>query len=129
MNNKDDLSLMMGVRIVYRNEKLEPTYIREYSLGEYTETMRLDLLRLITDVEDLIYDAYGGKAKDEWGDRVWVSFCKIKHKLLDKAGDISRLPENIFMNTKKEECSDGKDSLGQTAGHCERDDTYSSCCG
>ena len=114
----------LGVRIVYRNDKLEPTYTKEYSIDEYTELLKLDLLRLITDVEDLIYEVYDGKAKDEWDDRVWVNFCKIKHKLLDKAGDISRLPKNIY--EVKEECDNGADSMGQATGHCRRESVDSS---
>lgn len=57
--------------------------------------LRADLLRLITDVEDMVYMMNGNKPKDEWADETWASFCRIKHKLLDKAGDIGRLPDNI----------------------------------
>jgi len=58
------------------------------------EMVRADLLRLITDVEDLVYQANGNKPKNEWTDESWAAFCRIKHKLLDKAGDIGRLPDN-----------------------------------
>lgn len=64
--------------------------------------VRADLLRLITDVEDLVYQANGNKPKDEWTDESWAAFCRIKHKLLDKAGDIGRLPDNLFEYTEKE---------------------------
>jgi len=35
------------------------------------------------------------KPKSEWSNESWAAFCKIKHKLLDKAGEIERLPQNI----------------------------------
>lgn len=57
--------------------------------------LRLDLLRVISDVEDLVYRLNDHKPKSEWNDEVWSAFCHIKHKILDKAGDIGRLPENI----------------------------------
>lgn len=57
--------------------------------------LKADLLRLITDIEDLCYSVNGNRPKDEWSDETWSTFCKLKHKLLDKAGEISRLPANI----------------------------------
>ena len=86
----------LGVKITYRNEKLEPVYERAYSLTDYTDMLRVDLLRLISDVEDLVYVATDNKGKEEWSDALWAAFYRIKHKLLDKAGDIGRLPNNIF---------------------------------
>ena len=113
------------VKIVYRNEKLEPVYEKRYGLDEYTEMLKFDLLRLITDVEDIIYECNDGRAKDEWTDSVWLKFCKVKHKILDKAGEISRLPENIYI----EEGDHGTDSVGQTSKHSEcRDANPSDCC-
>lgn len=87
----------IGVKVTYRNEKLDPVYEKIYSLKEYTDMLRADLLRLITDVEDMIYRANDNKPREEWTDETWAAFCRFKHKLLDKAGDIGRLPENIFM--------------------------------
>lgn len=93
----------LGVRIIYRNEKLEPVYEKAYSLKDYSEMLRADLLRLISDVEELVYENNGNKPKEAWPDETWSAFCKIKHKLLDKAGDIGRLPENIFEYSEQEE--------------------------
>lgn len=64
--------------------------------------IRTDLLRLITDVEDMAYHANDNKPKEEWTDESWSTFCKIKHKLLDKAGDIGRLPDNQFEYAEKD---------------------------
>lgn len=86
----------LKVKVVYRNEKQEPVYDKTYGLRDYTDMLRADLLRLVTDVEDLAYLACDNKDKSEWPDDIWAAFCKIKHKLLDKAGDIGRLPENIM---------------------------------
>lgn len=83
------------VKVVYRNEKLEPVYEREYSLKEYTEMLRIDLLRIISDVEELVYALNGNKPKEQWSDETWGLFCRIKHRLLDKAGDIGRLPDTL----------------------------------
>lgn len=68
----------------------------EYDLRDYTDMLSLDLKRIITDVEDLVYIATGGKSKEDWHENELLAFEKIKHKILDKAGEIGRLPENIF---------------------------------
>ena len=85
----------LGVKVVYRNRDLSPTTPKIYTLRGYTELLRADLMRLVTDVEDLCYEANGNKDKEEWSDATFDSFNKIKHKLLDKAGDIGRLPDNL----------------------------------
>jgi len=89
----------IGVRVTYKDKDMRPTYTRTYSLCEYTEMLRQDLLRLITDVENLCYIANENKSKADWSDQTFEEFCRIKHKLLDKAGDIGRLPENITLRT------------------------------
>lgn len=85
----------LGVRVVYRDKNMEPKYSKVYSLKEYTEMLRTDLLRLITDVEDLCYSVNDNKPKEEWTDETFAGFSKIKHKLLDKAGDVGRIPDNL----------------------------------
>lgn len=90
--NRDKL----GVRVVYRGKDLAPVYTKEYTLQEYTDMLQNDLRWLVTDLENLCYEASGGKPKSEWSDRLWVGFNTIKHKLLDKAGDIGRLPRNLY---------------------------------
>ena len=64
--------------------------------------IRADLLRVITDVEDLVYLLNDNKPKSEWSDESWAAFCRIKHKLLDKAGDIGRLPDTVFEISERE---------------------------
>ena len=87
----------LGVRVTYRNKDMEPRYSKVYTLKEYTEELRGDLQRLVTDVENLCYAANGNKAREEWSDETFAMFSRIKHKLLDKAGDIGRLPENLVI--------------------------------
>lgn len=87
------------VTVVYRNEKLAPVCEKEYELSEYTTLIKNDIMRIITDVEDALYEATG-KKKSEWPPSIMVRFDKIKHKLLDKAGEVSRIPENISIDVE-----------------------------
>lgn len=98
-------NIQLGVQVIYRNKEMEPVYTKTYTLKEYTDMLRVDLLRLVTDVEELCYAVNGNKDKEEWSDETFDAFNKIKHKLLDKAGDIGRLPENIT-EIKKETLTD-----------------------
>lgn len=83
------------VRITYRDKDLQPTYTKTYSLGEYADNMRADLQGLVGEVETLGYMANKNKPKEEWSDESFAVFSRVKHKLLDKAGEIGRLPANI----------------------------------
>ena len=83
------------VRITYRDKDLHPTYTKTYSLGEYADIIRADLQGLVGDVETLGYIANDNKPKEEWSDESFAVFSRVKHKLLDKAGEIGRLPSNI----------------------------------
>lgn len=85
-----------GVKVVYRGADMKPVYTKDYTLEEYTEMLQNDLTWLITDIENMCYRAAGGRPKSAWSDYMWVAFNTIKHKLLDKAGDIGRLPKTIY---------------------------------
>ena len=115
-----------GVKVVYCNAKLQPVCDKYYDLNIYLELLKNDLLRMITDVEDIIYECNDNAAKDEWPDEVWMRFCKLKHKILDRAGDIGRLAGNIY-EVKEEE--HGQNYLGQAGGHTKRVLSDSSCGG
>ena len=91
----------IGVRVTYKDKDLQPTYTKTYALSAYTGMLRTDLLRLITDIEDLCYSQNHGKDKSEWPEQTLESFNKIKHKILDKAGDIGRIPQNIIIRTSQ----------------------------
>lgn len=86
------------VRVEYKNRDMKTWSVREYELRDYTDMIRLDLLRLIGDVEDACEAATGKTSKEDWPDAVMEAFLHIKHKLLDKAGEIGRLPDNIIID-------------------------------
>ena len=106
------------VKVTYRNKDMNPTCSKVYRLDEYTEMLRADLLKLVTDVENLCYVANNNKPKEEWSDETFSYFCLIKHKLLDKAGDIGRIPENIVikepLNKFLARLLDGGDVYGES---------------
>ena len=91
----------IGVKVTYKDKDLRPKYTKTYSLNEYTDMLREDLLRIVTDVENLCYATNGNLPKEDWDDDTLNEFNRIKHKLLDKAGDIGRLPSNIIFRTSE----------------------------
>lgn len=91
----------INVRVTYRDKNLQPTYTKTYTLTEYAETMRSDLQGLVGEVETLGYIANGNKPKEEWSDESFAIFSRIKHKLLDKAGEIERLPSNMILRASE----------------------------
>lgn len=89
------------VRVTYRDKDLKPTYVKTYTLGEYAESMRSDLQNLVGEVETLAYIANDNKPKEEWSDESFALFSRVKHKLLDKAGEIGRLPLNMTVRNSE----------------------------
>lgn len=94
---------MCSVRLDYKNKNLEIISQREYSFEDYAELLRSGLTRLILDVEDLAYRATDAKSKEEWPDDVMSSFNRIRHKLLDMAGEVHRLSDNLVIEQDEEE--------------------------
>lgn len=86
----------IGVRVTYKDKDLRPTYTKTYSLIEYTRMIESDLTRLISDVENLAYMANDNLGKEDWSRETYALFNRIKHKLLDKAGEVSRIPEDLI---------------------------------
>jgi len=105
----------LGVRVTYRDDRLRPTHTRVYSLAQYTDMLRADLTRLVTDVEDLCYTVNNNRSKEEWTEETFTAFNKIKHKLLDKAGDVERIPENLVV-TESESLTDFVAKLASQGG-------------
>lgn len=89
------------VKITYRDKDLQPVYTKTYTLDEYADAIRSDLQSLVGDAETLGYIANHNKPKEEWNDESFAVFSRIKHKLLDKAGEIGRLPLNIQLRTRE----------------------------
>lgn len=83
------------VKIEYKNKDLETVVEKEYSFIDYTEMINLELKRILMDVEDAFYYLSDNKQKSEWTPELTEKFQKIRHKLLDQANSIKRLPENL----------------------------------
>ena len=83
------------VKIEYKNKKLETVIEREYPFDQYTDLIGSELMGVITDVENVFYKIEGGKQRDEWSEDNKQMFRTIKHKLLDHANSIRRLPNTL----------------------------------
>ena len=111
--SKENISDNLVVDIVYRNKSMETVGKKTYSLDEYVKMMGLEIRRIILDVEDLVYRLQDGRQKDEWSDQAVSGFSRIRHKLLDKAGDIDRLPRNIREREESDDVEVEKASPGK----------------
>ena len=80
----------LSVHITYRNSKRQPIGDEFFSFDDYTSMVGNDVLRLLTDFEDIIYTALDGSQKEDWPDEVWTKYARVKHKVLDIAGAIRR---------------------------------------
>lgn len=89
------------VKVTYRDKDLQPTYTKTYTLSDYADAIKSDLQGLVGEVETLGFIANKNKPKEEWDDESFAVFTRIKHKLLDKAGEIGRLPVNMTMRTRE----------------------------
>ena len=83
------------VTIQYKNKNLETVVEKEYDLISYTEMLNMELMRLIMDIEDAFYEFSGNKQKEEWSPELMERFKKIRHKMLDEANAIKKLPQNL----------------------------------
>jgi len=86
------------VKIEYKNKNLETVVEKEYEFIDYTEMLSLELKRIIMDIEDAFYHLSGNKQRQDWEPELTERFQKIRHKLLDQANAIKRLPENLSFN-------------------------------
>lgn len=83
------------VKIEFKNKDLETVVEKEYNFIDYTDMLNLELKRILMDVEDAFY-YLSGKQKDQWPEELTERFNKIRHKLLDQANAIKRLPNTLF---------------------------------
>ena len=83
------------VKIEYKNKNLETVVEKEYDFISYTEMLHLELMRLIMDIEDAFYVFSGYKQKEDWSPEMTDRFKLIRHKILDQANSIKRLPQNL----------------------------------
>ena len=83
------------VKIEYKNKNLETVVEKQYDFIDYTDMLHLELKRILMDIEDAFYYFSGNKQKQDWPPELTERFAKIRHKLLDEANAIRRLPENL----------------------------------
>jgi len=88
------------VKIDYKHKnpdtgELETVVEKEFDFIQYTELLHVGLMRAIKDIEDAFYYLSGNKQKEEWDDELKQRFQGIRHKLLDEANSIKRLPQNL----------------------------------
>ena len=83
------------VKIEYKNKDLETVVEKEYEFIDYTEMLCRELKRVLNDIEDAFFYFSGYKTKQEWDEETIKRFDTIRHKLLDQANAIKRLPENL----------------------------------
>ena len=96
------------VKIEYKNKNLETVVEKEYDFISYTEMLDLELKRLIMEIEDAFY-VFSGKQKEEWTEDMKERFQKIRHKMLDQANAIRRLPQNLsYKGTKADQITMGE---------------------
>ena len=71
----------MKIIIEYKNKDLETVNIQEYSLEDYCLLLSQKQKSLLYQIEDYV----AGN----------ISFKSLRHHILDIAGEIKRLPENL----------------------------------
>lgn len=84
------------VKITYRNRSLENVSQRVIPLTDYCKEQKQMLMRIIADVENAFYALQNYKSKSEWPEEAINAFQKIRHKILDSANNVERMPQNIF---------------------------------
>lgn len=83
------------VNIVYKNRSLENVNQKSYPFVDYCQEQKLNLMHVITDVENAFYVLQDNKNKDEWSPEAVEAFQRVRHRLLDAANSMVRLPQNL----------------------------------
>ncbi len=83
------------VKVDYKNNEMETVIEKEYDFLQYTEMLDLGLKGVLVDVENAFYALQENKRKDDWSDEAKERFKTIRHKILDKANAIKRLPQTL----------------------------------
>lgn len=86
------------VNIQFKNKDLETVATRSYTLSNYCEELRFNVMKTIMDVENAFYELQGEKGKRQWDDDTLAMFNRIRHNLLNTANNIQRLPSNLYHN-------------------------------
>ena len=83
------------VLVEYRNRDMEKVGERSFYFQEYADLIALEIKRIILDVEDMVYRVEEQHPKANWSSENMVDFQKIRHKLLDEANSVARLPQQL----------------------------------
>lgn len=86
------------VNITYKNRALEPVGERSYPFESYCAEQKFNITRTLIDIENAFYRFEKGKPKELWDKEEQEFFQHIRHKLLDVANNIERLPQNLCRN-------------------------------
>lgn len=84
-----------NVRIEYKNAEGILVGSEDMDLTEYAMMKKLALQRVIGDVEKLIYTMNGNLPRAQWSEETMKQFSAIRRQLLDVAGDVGRIPEQM----------------------------------
>lgn len=105
------------VNIVYKNRALENVNQKNYSLVDYCQEQKLNLMHVITDIENAFYTMQAEKSKDEWSPETTEAFMRIRHKLLDAANSIVRLPQNLQYKGVSINMINGSEYIAELVNH------------
>ncbi len=87
------------VTIEFKNKnadgELETVVEKEYDFINYTELLHIGLTRIIKEIEDAFYYFTDEEQKENWDPEAKRRFSSIRHKLLDEANAIKRLPNTL----------------------------------
>lgn len=83
------------VKIPFKNQKLETVVEKEYDFLDYTMLINLDLKKILGLIEQAFSYFNEGKPKEEWSEEATKMFAEIRHKQLDQANAVRRLPETL----------------------------------
>lgn len=86
----------LWINLKFYNKNMECVDEKDFSIGEYFENRSKSISSLISIFEDMCYEIENGKSKSEWSGKTTDNFKKVKHKILNISGEISRVPENLY---------------------------------
>ena len=64
------------------------------SFGDYCDNLKSDLFKILGDIES-VCEVMTGQPRSDWTERETAAFERIRTRLLNVAGSISRLPTSL----------------------------------
>lgn len=83
------------VKVEYKNEQLETVVEKEYNFIEYTSMLDREIKKVLSDIEDAFFYFNQYAPKEKWPVETKKRFDAIRHKLLDQANAVKRLPQTL----------------------------------